>query len=548
AIYANENRADALVEIHQNSNEGTPYSGSEVFYSVRDTGKGRALAQSVLNRLVEFGFKNNGIKTRVNAAGQDAFAILRLTHMPAILAECAFINNPQDMAMFNVNGVARAIAEGVREVFPLEGGGLTPPFPSGSLQLGSVGEAVRQLQRCLNKIAGSYPSIPKAPENGVFGSETMLAVVAFQRLFGLTPDGVVGPITWNIMTPICGCGCGDEKRYSLTYLFGATSAQYLDMMAKTRGSLNTVCPDYFTLDASGNLVIAGADKLNRQFINAAHAQGIKVVPFISNNFNRELAIIALNNRENLSSQVARAVEDYGLDGVDVDIENASHEQRDMYTDFARLLRRKLPADKIVMTAVAANPRGFTLGWHGSYDYKSLSEYCDYLMIMNYDESFQGGPEGPVSSSGFFEGSIRFALDQGVPKEKIVSGIPFFGRYWKAGEAVGGIGLAARDVEFLIANYESAQYYDAARQSANVVVTIKPGEPEPEIWGGRRLTAGTYSIWYDSPRATEFKLETINRFGILGAGSWALGQEILSIWDFYSEVLNVNETEVIICQK
>jgi len=123
-----------------------------------------------------------------------------------------------------------------------------------------------------------------------------------------------------------------------------------------------------------------------------------------------------------------------LDGVDVNIENVTHEQRDAYTDLLRLLREKLPENKLVVTAVAANPNGWTIGWHGSYDYKALSNYCDYLMIMAYDESYRGSPEGPVSSKSFFDRSIEYALNQGVSKDKIVVGIPFFGRYWKQGEA------------------------------------------------------------------------------------------------------------------
>jgi len=102
---------------------------------------------------------------------------------------------------------------------------------------------------------------------------------------------------------------------------------------------------------------------------------------------------------------------------------------------------------------------------------------------------------------------------------------------------GGIGLAARDVEFLLTNYTSQNYFDATTQSAFAIVTIKPGEPEAPIFGGRRIGAGTYHIWYDDPQSTRYKLETINKYGVLGAGSWALGQEILSIWDFYSDVLN-----------
>jgi len=328
-----------------------------------------------------------------------------------------------------------------------------------------------------------------------------------------------------------------RKKMSLSYLFGATSNQYLDMLSKTNDSLNAICPDYFEIDGNGGLLPAGPNKLNAPFIEAVHGQGIFVIPFITNHFNRELGVTALNNRDRLTDQLAEAVQKYGLDGVDIDIENVSHEHRDMYTDFARLLRQKLPEDKIVSSAVAANPRGFTSGWHGSYDYSSLSRYCDYLFIMSYDEHYFGSAEGPVSSADFFERSIQYALNQGVAKDKLVSGLPFFGRYWKKGEATGGYGLTGKNVEFLAANYETTLRFDEAAQSANAIVTIKPGEQEPVVLGGRRLTAGSYSIWYDSPEATKFKLRTINRYDLLGAGSWALGQEMPAIWDFYTQTLN-----------
>jgi len=204
AIYANENRVDALVEIHQNSNEGVPGTGSEVFYSIRDTGRGRALAVSILRQLVALGFADRGVKTMVNANGEDLFGILRLTNMPAVLVECAFINNPHDMALFNVYSVARAIATGIREVFPI--GVIRPPFPGASLRVGSTGEAVRQIQRCLNNVSVRHPSIPRLTEDGVFGNFTRNAVIAFQRIFGLTADGVVGPITWNRLMNECASG------------------------------------------------------------------------------------------------------------------------------------------------------------------------------------------------------------------------------------------------------------------------------------------------------------------------------------------------------
>ena len=72
-----------------------------------------------------------------------------------------------------------------------------PPFPGTVLTLGSRGNSVLILQEYLNRIAGRYPTISKLVVDGVFGSLTRNSVIQFQKLFGLTPDGTVGPITWN---------------------------------------------------------------------------------------------------------------------------------------------------------------------------------------------------------------------------------------------------------------------------------------------------------------------------------------------------------------
>ncbi|GHV25223.1 hypothetical protein FACS189465_3050 [Clostridia bacterium] len=335
--------------------------------------------------------------------------------------------------------------------------------------------------------------------------------------------------TTEVTTPIV-------NRESLTYLYGNKSEHYLDLLSKTQNSIKTVCPDFFELSNAGNLLLASSDKLNSKFIEVVHGQGAKITPFISNHWDRTLGQITLDNRENLSNQIVQAINQYNLDGVNVDIENVNELYRDQYTDFVRLLRQRLPSDKIVSVAVAANPQGWTTGWHGSYDYKALSEYA-YLMIMAYDESYQGGPEGPISSSQFFNKSIQYALSQGVPKDKITAGIPFFGRYWKVGDAIGGLGFAAVDVENLLKNYSSTSRFDDTTKSAYAEVTIKPGQTEPTIWGGRKLTAGIYHIWYDSPESTQYKLNVINGYDIKGAGSWSLGQEIPSVWDFYTTALN-----------
>ncbi|MDR2649528.1 MAG: N-acetylmuramoyl-L-alanine amidase [Clostridiales bacterium] len=72
-----------------------------------------------------------------------------------------------------------------------------PSYPGYLIGMGSNGEYVRTIQNYLNAIAGYYPSIPTLTADGQFGAATQQAVIQFQRLFGLTADGIIGESTWD---------------------------------------------------------------------------------------------------------------------------------------------------------------------------------------------------------------------------------------------------------------------------------------------------------------------------------------------------------------
>lgn len=71
--------------------------------------------------------------------------------------------------------------------------------PSSILRQGSSGPDVITLQYLLDVISEYYPGIPAPAQDGVFGSGTQQSVIAFQRAMQLTPDGVVGPLTWRTL-------------------------------------------------------------------------------------------------------------------------------------------------------------------------------------------------------------------------------------------------------------------------------------------------------------------------------------------------------------
>lgn len=69
--------------------------------------------------------------------------------------------------------------------------------PSSVLRLGSSGQDVITLQYLLNVAAEFNSAIPAPTQDGNFGRETQQSVMAFQRAAGLSPDGIVGPLTWQ---------------------------------------------------------------------------------------------------------------------------------------------------------------------------------------------------------------------------------------------------------------------------------------------------------------------------------------------------------------
>ena len=70
-------------------------------------------------------------------------------------------------------------------------------YPGTLLRLGSISSNVSIMQRYLNYIGMFFPSIQTLTIDANFGNATKTAVTTFQGLFGLNPDGIIGPLTWN---------------------------------------------------------------------------------------------------------------------------------------------------------------------------------------------------------------------------------------------------------------------------------------------------------------------------------------------------------------
>ncbi|MBQ9280134.1 MAG: hypothetical protein IJ215_03715, partial [Clostridia bacterium] len=347
---------------------------------------------------------------------------------------------------------------------------------------------------------------------------------------------VLGAVTMVLFTSTSFAG----ERLSLGYIYSA-SKSHTEIVEATNGGVNVVSPTTFDLKTNGTLEINPIS--DEEFVQNMHEQGITVTPFLSNHWGRKRAEAALNNPEKLIAQLVEAIELYNYDGINVDLENLDTSYKDKLTNFMRLLREALPEDKVVSIAVAANPDNLTTTWVAAYDYKALAEYVDYMVVMAYDEHCYGGSAGPVASIDFVEKSLKGILEE-VSRDKIVLGIPLYGRFWQEGKDVGGEAIIMGQMPRILTKYKLVPKYDVNTETPHVTVKVKEGQKGPYV-NGRYLEAGTYTIYYENENSIKAKLALANKYDILGTGLWAIDNESADLWSYYKESLNATpyETEL-----
>ena len=115
--------------------------------------------------------------------------------------------------------------------------GITSSYPGTPLRRGSTGPYVVIIQASLNRIAQNYPAIPKLTTvDGIYGSRTEASVRAFQQIFGLEPDGIVGKATWYALVRIYTAVTKLSELRSLGQQFYSVNWEYPDAIsAGSRG-------------------------------------------------------------------------------------------------------------------------------------------------------------------------------------------------------------------------------------------------------------------------------------------------------------------------
>lgn len=195
-------------------------------------------------------------------------------------------------------------------------------------------------------------------------------------------------------------------------------------------------------DPQGNLIVPEY-YLYPELLDEAHDRGVKVLVSVGGWGNCEGfpgMTSTPQTRSRFINQVIGFVTRHGYDGVDIDWEFVSTaEEQTNFVQLVKELSVALKAQNPPLLLTMAAPSGHYWGKWVSYE-EVVADF-DYISAMTYDYhgpwSDHSGHNSPLYSCGgdvcgSFHDSALYLLSRGVPPEKLLLGLAFFGRSFDCG--------------------------------------------------------------------------------------------------------------------
>ncbi|MFZ0369517.1 MAG: LysM peptidoglycan-binding domain-containing protein [Halobacillus sp.] len=243
--------------------------------------------------------------------------------------------------------------------------------------------------------------------------------------------------------------------------------------------------------------------------------------FSDGSFDSDLAATLLRSpqlQDTLITNLLEVMGQKGYRGVNVDFEYVYQTDRDNYNDFLRRLTDRLrPQGFLVSTALApkisADQQGLL---YEAHDYETQANIVDFIVLMTYEWGWAGGRPWAIAPIN----KVREVLDYAVtviPRDKILMGMPLYGRDWKIPWVEGTLARTVSPVEAvqLAANYGVAIQYNEEYQSPFFRYTDNSGQE--------------HEVWFEDARSVQAKYDTIKIYGLRGASYWVLGSPFPQNW-------------------
>ena len=320
-----------------------------------------------------------------------------------------------------------------------------------------------------------------------------------------------------------------EGKVNLVWDYYSEYAKAPDRTGETMDGVNVVSPSFFSLERGSNgEIYDNAKDDGAEYIEWAHNNNYQVWAMFSNNSLKDTTSQILNDyekRETMIENLMDLVEEYNLDGVNVDFENMNESDKDVYSRFLIELAPRLKKIGKTLSVDVTAPDGSET-WSLCFDRNTIANVADYIVFMAYDQyGTSSNKAGTTAGYNWVEANVKKFLGQeDVDPEKIILGIPLYMRLWEEEED----GTAKPEV------VNMKDMFDVLPE--NQVATWD--EELKQYYVEYEEDGKTYKMWVENEKSVGEKINLANQYNLAGIAFWEKDRETNDeFWTFVKEQLN-----------
>ncbi len=287
-----------------------------------------------------------------------------------------------------------------------------------------------------------------------------------------------------------------------------------DSLMENVSGVNVLAPTWFSIvDSEGTV----ESRANQEYVDRAHANGMQIWALVEN-INSEVKLDnarLLNTTSSRNRIIQTLIEQalaYGIDGLNVDLEGLPSSAGSGYIQFIRELSVECRKNGLILSVDNYVPSA----WTTHYQRDKQAEVIDYLVIMAYDEHYNGSEAGSTASFPFVENGIANTIAQGVPADRIICAVPFYSRIWHGdGSSVSSETISMPNMQAYIAEHELTPVWEDDIAQNYVEYTDDEGTLN--------------RIWVEDASSLQAKIDVIRNYSLAGVAGWKLGMETSDVW-------------------
>ncbi|MDM5316963.1 LysM peptidoglycan-binding domain-containing protein [Fictibacillus sp. b24] len=296
--------------------------------------------------------------------------------------------------------------------------------------------------------------------------------------------------------------------------------------------LTYITPFSYSVTRTGGLTALQDEGI----ISAARVNRVAPLMGVSNiegdMFNSDLIKTILDSdslQETVLNNILNTMRAKGYRGVNFDFEYVYPENKEDYNNFLRRAVAKYkPLGYSVSSALAPKYKEDQPGLlYEAHDYKAHGEIVDFVVVMTYEWGWSGGRAMAIAPLDEVKKVLDYTVTV-IPREKIMMGVPTYGRDWTLPFVQGTQAKTLSPVA-------------AVNLAAKMNASIEFDEGDASPWFKYRDDQGKeHEVWFEDARSMQAKYQTAIDYNLRGVSFWVLGIPFPQNWPVIRDSMRVRK--------